>query len=586
MNELIFNGKSLSEFSAYVASSNFLDGAQKDVESIAIPGRSGELQLDNRRFHNMTIRTTVYITGNMQQNMAALRNYLNSCGGYCRYEESLDPDHYRMASFVSAFEPYAYDRISGAVTLEFNAYPQRWLKSGETPTDATPSSTTSPGSTVSVPNPSGLSSVSDLKVDINPVQEGSGDPSPTNIRPISGHTQATVYRVGKNLLPNNWVSRTTNGVTFTPQPNGRVRVYGTATDYTIYLDSFVWTGDTGVYYFNGCPDGSATTFDTFIYDNTNGQRARKRDGVTPCDSCYSGSQEVLLVKGTRYSYVIRVQSGFAMTQQLFASMIRRSADDAYYDQYNGVEYTIELGDTVYGGTLEVTTGVLTVDKGFTTVSAQTWTYDSTYTRFSTRITDLKTGLPTRGVTLLSSAFVTIDDGRGISAVPDNAIYGAGASNYVYIKTSLYTSASDFVNALGDAQIVYPLATPTTVQLTPQQVSLLQGSNYINASTGDVEITVSTPGMLLNPTLFESKPIIRMYGNGTVNIGNVTITVSNSPFDFVDLDCETMDAHYGSGNANPYISISTDDFITLKPGENYVTYSGFTVVRITPRWYEI
>lgn len=131
MNELIFNGKSFSDFNAYVASSNFLDGAQKDVESIAIPGRSGELQLDNRRFHNMTIRTTVYITGNMQQNMAAMRNYLNSCGGYCRYEESLDPDHYRMASFVSAFEPYVYDRIAGAVTLEFNAYPQRWLKSGE-----------------------------------------------------------------------------------------------------------------------------------------------------------------------------------------------------------------------------------------------------------------------------------------------------------------------------------------------------------------------------------------------------------------------------------------------------------------------
>lgn len=132
MNELIFNGKSFSDFNAYVATSNFLDGAQKDVESIAIPGRSGELQLDNRRFHNMTIRTTVYITGNMQQNMAAMRNYLNSCGGYCRYEENLDPDHYRMASFTSAFEPYVYDRNGGAVILEFNAYPQRWLKSGET----------------------------------------------------------------------------------------------------------------------------------------------------------------------------------------------------------------------------------------------------------------------------------------------------------------------------------------------------------------------------------------------------------------------------------------------------------------------
>jgi hypothetical protein len=43
--------------------------------------------------------------------------------------------------------------------------------------------------------------VKSLKLNIEPIQAGSGDPSPQNIRPISGHTGADVVRTGKNLLP-------------------------------------------------------------------------------------------------------------------------------------------------------------------------------------------------------------------------------------------------------------------------------------------------------------------------------------------------------------------------------------------------
>jgi hypothetical protein len=41
----------------------------------------------------------------------------------------------------------------------------------------------------------------DITIAIEPVQAGSGDPSPTNVRPISGWTGANVTRTGKNLLP-------------------------------------------------------------------------------------------------------------------------------------------------------------------------------------------------------------------------------------------------------------------------------------------------------------------------------------------------------------------------------------------------
>ena len=39
-----------------------------------------------------------------------------------------------------------------------------------------------------------------VKANFLPVQEGSGDPSPTNVRPITGWTGIKVCRAGKNLL--------------------------------------------------------------------------------------------------------------------------------------------------------------------------------------------------------------------------------------------------------------------------------------------------------------------------------------------------------------------------------------------------
>ena len=40
----------------------------------------------------------------------------------------------------------------------------------------------------------------EVRSGIEPVQSGSGDPSPSNVRPITGWTGATLTRCGKNLI--------------------------------------------------------------------------------------------------------------------------------------------------------------------------------------------------------------------------------------------------------------------------------------------------------------------------------------------------------------------------------------------------
>lgn len=136
-NEATFNGKSLSDFNAYVANSNFLDGAAKDYNSTEIPGRSGNLQINNGRFKNLSLKVQLYIVGNLVNNMDGLRNYLESCDGYCRYTETLRPGQFRMGLFKDVFAPGDTDPHGGEVTVTFDCKPQRYLTSGENAIDCT-----------------------------------------------------------------------------------------------------------------------------------------------------------------------------------------------------------------------------------------------------------------------------------------------------------------------------------------------------------------------------------------------------------------------------------------------------------------
>ena len=77
---------------------------------------------------------------------------------------------------------------------------------------------------------------SKLQVGLEPVQEGSGDPSPTNVRPIRGHSEVDVNVVGKNFLGvKKGTSGTSGGVTATINEDGSITLNGTATSNTVVI---------------------------------------------------------------------------------------------------------------------------------------------------------------------------------------------------------------------------------------------------------------------------------------------------------------------------------------------------------------
>lgn len=99
-------------------------------------------------------------------------------------------------------------------------------------------------------------------------------------------------------------------------------------------------------------------------------------------------------------------------------------------------------------------------------------------------------------------------------------------------------------------------------------------------SGEYAIQVTSGATVYNPTLFDAKPLIRVYGKGSITVNGETMEWSGSS-EYVDIDCDIQDCYYMGANMNNYV---TGDFPVLSPGDNVIAFTGSTSVRITPRWW--
>ena len=101
---------------------------------IHIPGRNGDLVIDNGSYQNVN-RTYDIAVGNVEKDFTELANriaeWLHSASGYARLEDSYEPEYYRMALFKDEVDIENILQHAGRTTVEFNCKPQRFLKSGE-----------------------------------------------------------------------------------------------------------------------------------------------------------------------------------------------------------------------------------------------------------------------------------------------------------------------------------------------------------------------------------------------------------------------------------------------------------------------
>lgn len=152
-------------------------------------------------------------------------------------------------------------------------------------------------------------------------------------------------------------------------------------------------------------------------------------------------------------------------------------------------YTISLGSTVYMGTLNITTGILTVTHAYQLFDgSENWQYSEAGGK-------QRVYLPIVGA--MPDSIDIIGNIIEKAATPTAGYpaewtasfnHNANPSLLIGVPSSI-ASAQDFIDLISNTnlQVVYELATPVIVQLTPTEVVTLFGENNIYANTGDVEI---------------------------------------------------------------------------------------------------
>lgn len=137
MNSLTFGGINSLNYGIYITGEGVYNAPERAVDTVSVPGRNGDVIIDQGRYENVTIVYKAGTFGDDQSNfrtkISAFRNAILSKIGYQRLTDTYHPDEYRMGLYSSGLEvdPVHYSE-AGEFELKFYCKPQRFLTSGET----------------------------------------------------------------------------------------------------------------------------------------------------------------------------------------------------------------------------------------------------------------------------------------------------------------------------------------------------------------------------------------------------------------------------------------------------------------------
>ena len=302
--------------------------------------------------------------------------------------------------------------------------------------------------------------VSELTIDIEAWQEGSGEPSPSNVRAIHGWNKCKIAKFGTNI----WDEETLQGYysstdgSFSPNSN------------TLCSKNAIKVFPNTEYYFK-TPTG--INYSVFCYD-LNGNFL---------SVLYNRQNSVFITPNNCYYIQWTAQFGTGGTYNNNIS-INYPATDTSYHAHDGGTDTIDLTETIYGGTLNVATGLMTVTKAIVDMGTINFSNYNSPAKF------VYVSMPSfkSASLLICSQYKQIARSDiGYAEPYDDSVIGVGMDGqYLFIKDVNRISSSGIQSSLNNVELVFELSTPETIQLTPTEVKTLLGVNNIFADTGDVE----------------------------------------------------------------------------------------------------
>lgn len=313
---------------------------------------------------------------------------------------------------------------------------------------------------------------------IEAVQEGSGDPSPENVRLVTGHSAVNLTRSGKNLFDNNvekirdYTFPASSGDLITragyeiPLPRGKYSASGTrvGTTEAVYVYTYLVQGN------------------TYVANKGIIMGTEERQIVidVPYDGC-----RLFIVDGSG--------AGVEHAKTIFGKvecLLECGETSTEFEPYRGETYTADLSDTVYSGSFDWERGVLTVTHG---VIALTGTEGFALNKAGHFFWEH--GLPN----------ASSENGNNVCSHfihdPDDAYQAVRADCISMGKSRIWIYAPRFatlseLKAYLSAQyaagtpvtVVYRLTEPYEVQLTGAVIAGAEGENVLMSSTGGTTVS--------------------------------------------------------------------------------------------------
>ena len=326
-----------------------------------------------------------------------------------------------------------------------------------------------------------------LKSEINPLQD------------LHGYSKPWSGGGGKNKLEPCITSGTVNGITYTVNDDGTIKLSNTATSESIKTGNFDLKA--GSYIYTSGVTESFDTYDTYL-----------SIGGTTIARGISGYNSFTLAQDSTVMLGVRVRNGITPNVTIKPMIRLASVSDASFEPYSNIcpisgfsalnvtladgdmqtvdTATVNFGQTVYGGVLDVTNGKLKITHKVLSVDNNSALYSSGNAAYL-NITDAK--IVNEYASAISNKY---EYNTWSSATNQDNNYFTLYQNTAWSNARLAfnrngLSLSDFITSLTNnpIQVVYELATPTEITTTPENLTALSGqtNNVYGDTNGDTTV---------------------------------------------------------------------------------------------------
>ena len=317
----------------------------------------------------------------------------------------------------------------------------------------------------------------EVRSGIELVQSGSGDPSPDNVRPISGWTGVTLTRCGKNLINPQIDTDNYYASYASTNADGSITV-SNASSSRVYPVT-VWTR---------LPSGTYTAKFTRISGSDPTDVYLQRNVASDYSSNIAtlGVKTFTLSEETQVRFMVIADASASYTASI---QIEQGSAATAYEPYQGDAYTADFGQTVYGGTLDWLTGVLTVEW------ASVQFMPTAIAAYGSAGYSMLSANNLQPIAASSDFYSVCDRFKRNYVWQTDAEYYYVTNDFVYLFSNRWTTLEEAKTWFTDNPtiMVYKLATPITIQLSPATVAALKGVNTLHTDADSVSVAYTASG---------------------------------------------------------------------------------------------